>query len=725
MLVAVPVVHRLEPLERMAQRELGTFGEDVEILVGDDRRDLEDRIVDRDRGRSFRGRSRSSCPRAAFATPPRRCPRRLPATGTVEPSLAGAAICQAQRARGYADATGNGRTMQTFLWHDYETFGADPRRDRPAQFARDPHDARSGDRRRSGLVLLQARARCAALDPGACLVTGITPQRAQPTASSKPSSPRACTRPLAEPGTCGVGYNSLRFDDEFTRHLLYRNFYDPYAREWENGNSRWDLIDLARMCYALRPHGIEWPRARGRHAELPPRGSRARQPRRRSIARTMRLSDVQALLGFARVLRCKPAATVGLASRAAPQAARVRAARRRRHDAAAACVVALSVEPRLPCDRRADRGTSDAPERRDRVRSRQRSRAADRARRRSDRRSRVHASRRPARRRRAHSAQGRAREPLARAGADQRAQGDRHVAHRARRRAEPAHLERSAHGERPRRESAPRVRARIEARRRASTRRSRYTTASCPTTIACCCARFARRRPSSSARGRSRSRTRAAPSCCSAIARATGPQTLDAGRIARAGRSMRRRRLETATPGDAAHARRIFRRDRRTFAPTKRRRRTQHVAARSARVSGAARFSEVTSMAAAVFHQGDIQFQRDLAAEQQPRVVRREQGALRRRAARSVPAPDRGHAGAAREDQHALPRRSASAGRLAVPHLSRHAFSQRQDAVQDLGRRALRARARGARSRRRRSICTSSRATASPAAASGIPNRRR
>ncbi|MEC9305378.1 MAG: exonuclease domain-containing protein, partial [Pseudomonadota bacterium] len=23
----------------------------------------------------------------------------------------------------------------SFLWHDYETFGADPRRDRPAQFA--------------------------------------------------------------------------------------------------------------------------------------------------------------------------------------------------------------------------------------------------------------------------------------------------------------------------------------------------------------------------------------------------------------------------------------------------------------------------------------------------------------------------------------------------------------------------------------------------------------
>ena len=64
---------------------------------------------------------------------------------------------------------------------------------------------------------------------------------------------------LAAPGTCGVGYNSLRFDDEVTRYTLYRNFYDPYAREWQNGNSRWDIIDMVRACYALRPEGIEWP----------------------------------------------------------------------------------------------------------------------------------------------------------------------------------------------------------------------------------------------------------------------------------------------------------------------------------------------------------------------------------------------------------------------------------------------------------------------------------
>jgi exodeoxyribonuclease I len=46
---------------------------------------------------------------------------------------------------------------------------------------------------------------------------------------------------------------------KFTRNLLYRNFYDPYGREWQNGNSRWDLIDIARAARALRPEGINWP----------------------------------------------------------------------------------------------------------------------------------------------------------------------------------------------------------------------------------------------------------------------------------------------------------------------------------------------------------------------------------------------------------------------------------------------------------------------------------
>jgi exodeoxyribonuclease-1 len=92
------------------------------------------------------------------------------------------------------------------------------------------------------------------------LVTGLTPQRVEREGVNEAEFADAVHRELVRSGTCGVGYNSIRFDDEITRNLLYRNFFDPYAREWQHGNSRWDLIDAVRLAHALRPEGIEWPR---------------------------------------------------------------------------------------------------------------------------------------------------------------------------------------------------------------------------------------------------------------------------------------------------------------------------------------------------------------------------------------------------------------------------------------------------------------------------------
>jgi len=146
----------------------------------------------------------------------------------------------------------------TFYWHDYETFGANPSRDRPAQFAGLRTDAELnviGD----PLVIFCRPANDFLPHPQACLITGITPQRALAEGLPECEFIASIHRELAVPGTCGVGYNSLRFDDEITRQTLYRNFYDPYAREWRNGNSRWDIIDMVRTTCALRPEGIEWP----------------------------------------------------------------------------------------------------------------------------------------------------------------------------------------------------------------------------------------------------------------------------------------------------------------------------------------------------------------------------------------------------------------------------------------------------------------------------------
>jgi exodeoxyribonuclease-1 len=146
----------------------------------------------------------------------------------------------------------------TLYWHDYESWGADPRRDRPAQFAGLRTDA---DLNPVGEPLtLYCRPPVDALpSPEACLITGITPQVADREGLCEVEFIARIHDELARPGTCGVGYNSIRFDDELTRHTLYRNFFDPYAREWQGGNSRWDIIDLVRMARALRPEGLRWP----------------------------------------------------------------------------------------------------------------------------------------------------------------------------------------------------------------------------------------------------------------------------------------------------------------------------------------------------------------------------------------------------------------------------------------------------------------------------------
>lgn len=189
----------------------------------------------------------------------------------------------------------------TLYWHDYETSGADKRRDRPLQFA--------GIRTTLDLIpvgdptMVYCKPSPEVLpQPGASLITGLTPQACAANGTNEETFARRVLEELGAPGTCGVGYNSLRFDDEITRNLLYRNFHDPYEREWRNENSRWDLIDLVRLCYALRPSGIEWP--------VHPDGSPSFRLEDMAAANRLEqarahdaLSDVEATIQLARLLR--------------------------------------------------------------------------------------------------------------------------------------------------------------------------------------------------------------------------------------------------------------------------------------------------------------------------------------------------------------------------------------------------------------------------------------
>lgn len=189
----------------------------------------------------------------------------------------------------------------TLYWHDYETFGADPRRDRPAQFAGVRTDEALNEIGEP-LVIYCKPARDFLPHPEACLLTGITPQLADEKGLPEPEFIARIHAEFAQPNTCGVGYNSLRFDDEVTRFTLYRNFYDPYAREWQQGNSRWDIIDLVRMTYALRPDGIVWPQHEAGQPSFKLGDLVAANGIQHESAHDA-LSDVRATIALARLLR--------------------------------------------------------------------------------------------------------------------------------------------------------------------------------------------------------------------------------------------------------------------------------------------------------------------------------------------------------------------------------------------------------------------------------------
>lgn len=149
--------------------------------------------------------------------------------------------------------------MQPSLyWYDFESWGTSPKKDKPSQFAGIRTDLELNV---IGEPLVEY---CQIPNdylphPEAALVTGITPQQTLQKGLIEPEFIKRIYQEISKPGTICVGYNNIRFDDELLRYTLYRNFYDPYAYSWQNNNSRWDILDMVRACYALRPEGINWP----------------------------------------------------------------------------------------------------------------------------------------------------------------------------------------------------------------------------------------------------------------------------------------------------------------------------------------------------------------------------------------------------------------------------------------------------------------------------------
>lgn len=188
----------------------------------------------------------------------------------------------------------------SLLWHDYETFGANPAHDFPAQFAaiRTDHALE--------VIGEPISFHCQPPPdylphPIACLITGITPQFCLAHGLAEREFAARIHFEMAAANTTTLGFNSMRFDDEVSRQLFWRNFFPAYSREFQNGNARFDLIDVVRMAYALRPEGLHWPSVEGKPSFKLELLAQANALAHRSAHDA--LSDVEVLIALARKLK--------------------------------------------------------------------------------------------------------------------------------------------------------------------------------------------------------------------------------------------------------------------------------------------------------------------------------------------------------------------------------------------------------------------------------------
>ncbi len=191
---------------------------------------------------------------------------------------------------------------QTFFWYDLETTGVNPREDRIMQFAGQRTDMNLNPIGEPVNVLVRLSEDILP-SPDAIFITGITPQQTIADGLTEVEFLHYLHDEVVKPGTIFVGFNSIRFDDEFMRYLHYRNFYDAYEWQWQEGRSKWDLLDVVRMTRALRPQGIKWPIVDGKPSNRLEQLTKANDIEHSGAHDA--LADVRALIALAKLIQTK------------------------------------------------------------------------------------------------------------------------------------------------------------------------------------------------------------------------------------------------------------------------------------------------------------------------------------------------------------------------------------------------------------------------------------
>jgi exodeoxyribonuclease-1 len=191
----------------------------------------------------------------------------------------------------------------SFFFYDLETSGIDSKRDRIMQFAGQRTDMDLnpiGD----AINILVTLTNEVLPEPAAILVTRITPQKTHEEGYNEADFLKMFYEQVLTPDTIIIGYNNIKFDDEFMRCTLFRNMFDPYEWQLQQNRSRWDFLDVVRLTRALRPDGIQWP--------FDENGVPSNRLEKLSAANGLEhdhahdaLSDVYALIGVAKLIKDK------------------------------------------------------------------------------------------------------------------------------------------------------------------------------------------------------------------------------------------------------------------------------------------------------------------------------------------------------------------------------------------------------------------------------------
>merc|ERR1712000_492774 len=151
-----------------------------------------------------------------------------------------------------------GPSRATFLWHDYEAGGTNAKSTVPMQFA-----AVRTDMELNVIDIpidIYCKLDCDKLPhPQAVAITKISPMKCMREGLPEPEFFRHIKIEMSISETCVTGFNSMKYDEEITRFGLWRSLIPVYQREFENGNSRWDLLPVVSAFASLKVPGLNVP----------------------------------------------------------------------------------------------------------------------------------------------------------------------------------------------------------------------------------------------------------------------------------------------------------------------------------------------------------------------------------------------------------------------------------------------------------------------------------